>query len=167
MLHWWFTHLEGEIEVQGRRLERYRVWHPLDHVAVRYARRRADGSVGPGAAIHLHEVIGRNPRYRVDVVTDIEKLDESGFIHNPVFHGLRGLARMEYTFAPVAGGTQYDNCLIFGGTGVLTRPLSRLVAPLAFPSGKGEAWIRHNVEEVGLFEHFLPALYRKETGLRR
>jgi hypothetical protein len=34
-----------------------------------------------------------------------------------------------------------------------------------FDAAHGLAWLRHNVEEVGLLEHFLPALYRQETGL--
>lgn len=40
-----------------------------------------------------------------------------------------------------------------------TRPL-----PRAFPEQMGRAWLKHNVEEVGYFEHFLPSLYRNEAG---
>ncbi|MEZ5670765.1 MAG: hypothetical protein R3F55_25680 [Alphaproteobacteria bacterium] len=164
MLHWWFCHLEGEIEVDGRRLPRYRVWHPRDHIRVGYARRRPDGSIGPGAAISLKEVLGRDPRYVVDVVTEIEKLDEEGFIHNPRAHGLTGFARMEYAFTPVPDGTLYENCLIFGRAAWWFRLVRPLLEPLVFPRGQGEAWLRHNVEEVGSLEHFLPALFRRETG---
>src|SRR6185369_12541496 len=49
MLAWWFAHLEGDIRIGSRRYNRYRVWHPLDHVHASYAWRRPDGSVGPGA----------------------------------------------------------------------------------------------------------------------
>lgn len=164
MLAWWFAHLEGDVLVEGRRINRYRLWHPHDHVHASYARRRPDGSVGPGARIRLKEVLGGNPNFVVDVVTDIEKLDEEGFIHNPVVHGIAGLARMEYTFQAVPGGTLYENCLLFGLPGRAGRWLHPLLARVAFPSGKGETWLRHNIEEVGLFEHFLPALYRQETG---
>jgi len=165
MLAWWFAHLEGDVEVGGVRINRYRVWHPYDHVHASYARRLPDGSVGPGAAIHLREMLGANPAFVVDVVTDIEKLDEEGFIHNPVVHGIRGLARMEYRFEAVAEGTQYENCLLFGGRGTVARSLHPLLSRLAFPDGKGAAWLRHNIEEVGMFENFLPGLYRQETGL--
>ncbi|MDP4077018.1 DAPG hydrolase family protein [Acidovorax sp. A1169] len=165
MLAWWFAHLEGDVEVGSVRINRYRVWHPYDHVHASYARRLPDGSVGPGAAIHLREMLGANPAFVVDVVTDIEKLDEEGFIHNPVVHGIRGLARMEYRFKAVAEGTQYENCLLFGGRGTVARSLHPLLSRLAFPAGKGAAWLRHNIEEVGMFENFLPGLYRQETGL--
>lgn len=165
MLAWWFAHLEGEVVIQGRRIDRYRVWHPYDHVHASYAKRRADGSVGPGAVIRLKEVLGGNPRFVVDITTEIEKLDEEGFIHNPVVDGIRGLARMEYTFTPVADGTLYENCLIFGARGRLGRMLHPLLARIAFPPGKGHTWLRHNIEEVGMFENFLPDLYRQQTGL--
>jgi hypothetical protein len=164
MLAWWFSHLEGEIEVDGRRISRYRAWHPYDHVHASYARRRPDGTIGPGAAIRLREYLGANRRYLVDTVTDIEKLDEEGFIHNPRLHGVPGLVRMEYTFRRVLQGTLYENCLLVGGTAGWRRAVSPLVQRFGFDVERGLAWLRHNIEEVGLFEHFLPGLYRRETG---
>jgi hypothetical protein len=167
MLAWWFAHLEGTAELDdGRRIGRYRLWHPYDHVHASYDKRRPDGSIGPGAVIRLKEYLGANRRYLVDIVTHIEKLDEEGFIHNPVVHGLRGMARMEYTFREVPGGTLYENCLIVGPRHPALRWLAPLFRALAFPGGKGQAWLRHNIEEVGMFENFLPALYYRETGLR-
>lgn len=165
MLAWWFAHLEGEVTVGDRRINRYRLWHPYDHVHASYARRLRDGSIGPGAVIRLKEILGGNPNYVVDVHTVIEKLDEEGYIHNPIVHGISGLARMEYTFKRVPGGTLYENCLIFGKPGALGKLLTPLLARIAFPPGKGETWLRHNIEEVGMFENFLPQLYRQETGL--
>ena len=40
MLLWWFGHMEGDIEIDGNRYDRYRVWHPRNHVRNAYARRR-------------------------------------------------------------------------------------------------------------------------------
>src|SRR4051812_14528689 len=48
MLVWWFKHLEGDIVYDGQRLNRYRVWHPYDHIAIEYDRRNPDGSIGVG-----------------------------------------------------------------------------------------------------------------------
>ncbi|MFN2377799.1 MAG: DAPG hydrolase family protein [Candidatus Binatia bacterium] len=165
MLAWWFANLEGDVVVGGRPVHRYRLWHPYDHIHVSYARRRSDGTVGPGAAIRIKEILGGNPNYLVDITSEIEKLDEEGFIHNPVVHGVRGLARMEYSFRAVPGGTLYENCLLFGSPRPWFRLLRPVVRRLAFPEGKGETWLRHNIEEVGMLENFLPDLYRKETGL--
>lgn len=164
MLAWWFAHLEGDVEIDGRRINRYRAWHPHDHVHASYWRRLPDGSVGPGAWIRLREYLGANRRYEVNIRTAIEKLDEQGFIHNPVVHGISGIARMEYTFTPVAGGTLYENCLIVGGASGWRRWLNPLIERFVFTHEQGVAWLRHNIEEVGLFERFLPDLYRRETG---
>lgn len=165
MLVWWFSHLEGDVEIGGRRINRYRAWHPYDHVHASYARRRPDGTVGPGARIRLKEYLNANPAYAVDTVTDIEQLDAEGFIHNPRIHGVGGLVRMEYRFRRADGGTLYENRLIIGGERGWRRWLTPLMQRFGFPHERGLAWLRHNIEEVGAFEHFLPALYRKETGL--
>ena len=167
MLVWWFKHLEGDIELGGRHCLRYQIWHPIDHIAVGYARRRPDGSIGPGAQIHIREAFGGNPDYAVDIVTTIEKLDESGFVHAPWHLGIR-LAVLEYAFTPVAGGTFYENSITFGPDVPLLRPLfNSIVRPRVFPDDKARAWLTHNVEEVGNFEFFLPELYAKEAGAGR
>lgn len=71
---------------------------------------------------------------------------------------------MEYTFDRVLGGTRYENCLIVGASSLWLRPVNPLVSRFAFTPEQGDAWLRHNIEEVGMFEHFLPTLYRQETG---
>jgi hypothetical protein len=165
MLAWWFANLEGEIEFGGRRYNRYRFWHPRDHYHASYAKRRPDCRIGPGAAIRLIEVLGRNERFCVDTITHIERLDEGGFIHNPELHHRTGMVRMEYTFEPTPAGTLYQNSLTIGAHDTSWYPLVRpLVERFAFTPEQGRAWHRHNIEEVGMFEHFLPALYHQETG---
>ncbi len=164
MLLWWFQNLEGEVDINGQRVSRYRAWHPHDHVHASYARRCADGSIGPGAAIRLREYLGANRRHMVNIVTDIERLDEGGFVHNPRHHGIGGLARMEYRFTAVGGGTLFENCLIVGGRSGWRRWITPLVLRWVFRPEQGVAWLKHNIEEVGLLERFLPGLYRRETG---
>ena len=170
MLVWWFSHLEGDVEIGGRRYNRYRVWHPFDHVHASYAWKRPDGTVGPGAAIRLREILGRDLKHIVNVTTRIERLDEGGYVHSPALHvgperinfAVRGLARMEYAFTPVRQGTLYENSLVLGGESWWGPTATRVLTP----PGHGEVWIKHNVEEVGAFEQFLPALYYRETGRR-
>jgi hypothetical protein len=163
MLVWWFQHLEGEIEYEGKSLDRYHVWHPWDHVHVSYEKRLEDGSVGPGAVLRIVEYLGRNKKYVVNVISPIEKLDREGFIHNPRVHGLLPIARMEYAFKEIADGTIYENCLIVGWKGFSFRLLRPLIEFLFFDENHGQAWIKHNIEEVGQFEKFLPELYHKEN----
>lgn len=157
MLVWWFNNIEGDCEVEGQRYPRYRIWHPLDHVALRYVRRTSP--IGPGARFHIHEVLGRNPAWRVNVETDIVRLDTGGFIHRPRAFGLPvRLVEMSYTFERVRGGTQYTNSMTVGLASRVARPLNELLRARLFTEAHGRAWLKHNVEEVGNFEFFLPQL---------
>ena len=159
MLAWWFANLEGEMALAGKTWPRYLVWHPVDHISVRYARRRPDGSIGPGAQIHIREALGARLDYLVDVVTTIEKLDETGFVHGLRLLGVE-VMRLAYSFTPVAEGTLYENSLTFGPGAAPLRPLfNAVIRPRVFPDDRARAWLKHNVEEVGSFEHFLPGLY--------
>jgi DAPG hydrolase PhiG domain len=166
MLVWWFGHMDGEMAVEGVRYPRYRVWHPRDHVRHRYVRRSA--SVGPGAVFEIHEVLGRNPAHRVHTLTDVTQLDLAGFAHRPRTHGLR-VARMDYAWKRVPGGTLYENSLTVGlaGRGPLIRAFNALIRRYVFDESKGRAWLLHNVEEVGNFEFFLPGLYAAERSAAR
>jgi hypothetical protein len=163
MLVWWFTHLEGDLLYEGRWLNRYRVWHPRDHLAIEYSRRNPDGSIGIGCEIHLTEMLGANPDYLVDVHTEIIRLDEGGFAHRPLFHGLR-LAQMDYEFKEIDGGTVYKNSLTVGAKGLVGKLVNWVIRTFVFDEARGHAWIKHNIEEVGNFESFLPELYAIEGG---
>ncbi|MGE0313384.1 MAG: hypothetical protein AB7P21_17375 [Lautropia sp.] len=163
MLVWWFRHLEGDMEYEGLHVPRYQVWHPIDHQQVRYARRLADGSVGVGAELHIRERLGGDDRYRIDARSRIVKLDESGFEHHVRRFGVT-IATLKYAFESVAGGTRYRNSLTVGLEGRPGRWINPLIRRMLFGVAHGQAWIRHNVEEVGQFERFLPKLYALETG---
>lgn len=167
MVVWWLKHMDGEVEIAGRAIPRYRAWHPVDHVFVRYVRRADDGSnMGPGSRVHIRESFGAERRYRVDVVDDVLRLDEGGFVHVNRRAGLE-VARMEYVFEAVPGGTRYANRLIVGVPTPLLGPFNRHVTPRLFSDAQGRRWLRHNVEEVGNLERFLPALYDAERSRQR
>ena len=163
MLVWWFKHLEGELEVNGVKYDRYRVWHPRDHLFAEYAKPNDDGAVGVGSVIHLAEMLGANPEYLVHIFTEITKLDETGFIHQPRIHGLK-LAEMKYDFETADGGTKYTNSLTVGLKGVFSRVVNPLIRRLVFDEARGRAWLKHNIQEVGNFEFFLPRLFAESAG---
>ena len=163
MLVWWFSNLEGDIAIAGQKWPRYQIWHPVDHIAIRYARRRPDGTIGPGAQLHIREALGGRLDYLVDVVTTIEKLDQTGFVHSLQRLG-RPMVRLEYAFTPVADGTVYENSITVGPDNWLRPFFNLAIRPRVFPDDKARAWLKHNVEEVGNFEFFLPALYARETN---
>ncbi|WCL49224.1 DAPG hydrolase family protein [Leptospira sp. GIMC2001] len=163
MLVWWFKNIEGDISYKGGIYNRYRVWHPEDHVHNSYQERLPDGSIGVGAVLRIVEYLGRNKKYIVNITTKIEKLDEEGFIHNPKLHGILPMAKMVYSFKETEQGTIYENSLILGWKGWTWKLLRFFIEPVFFPPVRGYAWIKHNIEEVGQFEDFLPELYNKEV----
>lgn len=168
MLVWWFNNMDGTLRIGDVDVPRYRVWHPRDHVALTYLRPGRDGrKFSTGARIHIQEFFGADPRYRVDVVDDVGFVDETGLNHSLSVAGRR-VASMDYTFSPVAGGTRYENSLTVGiERPVLLRLLvNQVIRPWLFPEHMGRAWLKHNVEEVGNFQFFLPALYAAETSTR-
>ena len=144
MLVWWFSHLEGEVEIEGEKYNRYRVWHPEDHVFLEYAKRNSDGTVGVGSVIHLAEMLNANPKYVVHIYTEIKKLDETGYIHQPRIHGFQ-LAQMDYEFAEVSGGTFYNNSLTIGLKGVLGKLLNQIIRKFIFDEKRGKAWIKKKI----------------------
>lgn len=163
MLVWWFNHIDKEMVVDGISYPRYLLWHPRDHIAYQVVRRAPDGSVGAGARVRIVEAFGRNPGYRVDGVETVVRLDESGLTLTRSL-GSTEVFRLAHDFQPVAGGTRYLSKMLVGAGSGLTRSLfNGVLRPRLFPNEMGQAWLRHNIEEVGNFEHFLPELYAQSA----
>jgi hypothetical protein len=164
MIVWWFNNMAGTMRVGERDVPRYRVWHPLDHHSITYVRPAANGAnFGRGARVRIREFLDRNPRYEVDRVAEVDFLDETGMSMNVSSAGLR-LAEMRYAFKAVEGGTLYENSFIAGVKPALLRHLNKAILARLFPEEQGRAWLKHNVEEVGNLQFFLPDLYRELAG---
>lgn len=164
MLVWWFGNIDGESEIAGARYPRYRIWHPLDHISHAYVARARDGAkMGPGAKMHIVEMFQARPEYTIDVIATVERLDTGGFAHAEHVGGVE-VSRMDYRFTRVDRGTLYENELTVGFTlPGIGSALNRVLMPRVFPEQQGHAWIRHNVEEVGNLQFFLPALYAAQA----
>ena len=161
MLDWWFRHIGGTMTYQGKTLSRYRVWHPRDHIDWQLAGGPSD-SVGVGSRFRIVEAFGRNADYLVDSTELVEKLDETGILLTRSFGGEQVFS-LEHQFEAVREGTRYRSRMQVGGTGLVGRMFfNRFVGPALMSDGMGHAWLRHNIEEVGNFEFFLPALYASE-----
>jgi hypothetical protein len=159
MVAWWFRNIGGDMEVDGRRLSRYLVWHPQDHIHWELVRRGPDGGAGVGAQFRIVEAFGRNPDFYIDVIDTVTRLDASGITLVGYRFGQQ-VSCLSHDFLPIEGGTQYVSALTIGialaGVGRILNPL--LHATL-FTEAMGRAWLRHNVEEVGLLEHIVPLIH--------
>jgi hypothetical protein len=109
------------------------------------------------------EAFGANPDYLVHDVAHIPKNDDTGITLSVRKLGME-ILRIEHTFTPVSEGTLYKSKMRVGTKAVFARYfVNRLILPRLFTEAMGRAWLKHNVEEVGNFEYFLPALYAART----
>lgn len=164
MLRWWFEGVHLDMVYAGQRLPRYRVWHPRDHIALTKPRLDRTGLAGEGASLHIQEVFGRDGRCRVDSTEYVEKLDDSGIRLLKFVAGVRVFS-LEHWFTATPQGTRYESQMLVGASSpLLGRALNPLLTRRVFPESMGRAWLRHNVEEVGNFEFFLPELWSAREG---
>jgi hypothetical protein len=159
MIAWWFRHIGGDMEIGGTRLNKYLVWHPLDHIHWALARPGPDGGASQGAQFRIVEAFGRNPDFYIDVIDTVTKLDDSGITLVSSKFGLP-LTRLNHDFIAAQGGTRYVSTLTIGtDMPGLRHVLNPFVHRFVFPEAMGNAWLKHNIEEVGLLEHLLPRLH--------
>lgn len=161
MLLWWFRHIGGTMTYEGRIYPRYRVWHPLDHIHWSMTNPGSDGAAQVGSRFRIVEAFGRNPKHYVDSIETVVKLDEEGIrlvrreLGQEVFS-------LQHWFEAAPDGTLYRSRM---QVGVETRLGQHVLNPLLhrflFTNAMGYAWLKHNVEEVGNFEQFLPRLYHE------
>lgn len=164
MLEWWFRHLGEPMQWQGRQYPRYLVWHPVDHIRWALARPDARGGAGVGSRFRIVEAFGGDRRHLVDSTEEVVKLDQTGIRLVRRVLGLEVFS-LEHWFEPAAGGTRYSSCMQVGHESRLGQyVLNPLLQGRLFSARMGYAWLRHNVEEVGNFEQFLPALYAAEQA---
>ncbi|WP_031529280.1 DAPG hydrolase family protein [Dyadobacter crusticola] len=167
MLEWWFKNIGGEMTYQGRVCTKYRVWHPRDHIRWELHRNgRKDGSVGVGSYFRIVEAFGRNPDWTIDSAELVTKLDHTGIRLVKRILGIE-IFSLEHWFEPV-GDTDcsYRSLMSVGDEGWFGRLFfNRLIRPWIFTREMGFAWMKHNVEEVGNFEFFLPELYSSQTAV--
>jgi hypothetical protein len=165
MLLWWFSNIGGTMAYGDSVYPRYLVWHPHDHIRWELVREAPGGGAAVGARFRIVEAFGRNPDYFVDSTDTVEKLDKTGIRLCAYLLGDRVLD-LEHKFAPVPGGTRYDSRMVVGSSSLWGRLFfNRFVRPRVFTDEMGPAWLKHNVEEVGNFEFFLPNLYRHRLSL--
>jgi len=167
MIEWWFRHIGGDMEYEGRHYPRYWVWHPADHIHWALAKPAPDGGAGAGARFHIVEAFNRNPQWRIDTVEEVVKLDATGIRLRKCVLGLE-VSRLEHWFFPHPLGTQYISSLRVGSETLLgKRVINPLLQRYVMTEAMLHAWLKHNIEEVGNFEYFLPALYEKEHAGRK
>jgi hypothetical protein len=156
MLLDWFTHLGGTMRYGGVVIDRYLAWHPIDHIRWELARPAPRGGAAEGARFRIVEAFGGRPEFKVDVVDRVEKLDETGI---RLVQRVAGVVvfQLEHTWSAGSDGVHYVSVLDIGARSPLFTPVNRLLCR-RFPDEMVQAWVKHNIEEVGQLEYLLPQL---------
>lgn len=150
MVLWYLERVDTMIAWEGREVLAYRLWHPRDHI---YFKRK--GKFGPGDRWHIVEAFGANPKFLMQGVFRVTRLDDTGFTMESGPLGMP-VARMEERWTMGPKGLEWTIVQSFSPRlGALLRRVKRDMLA---------AWPKHNVEEVGRLPEFLPALY--ETRVR-
>ena len=164
MVAWWFGNIAGDMEVEGARVNRYLAWHPLDHIHWQLAQPGPDGRASTGAKFRIVEAFGRNPDFYIDVTDTVTRLDRTGITLASHKLGLQ-ISCLNHDFIAADSGTQYVSTLTIGtALPGLSTGLNPLIHRAFFTEAMGCAWLRHNVEEVGLLEHIIPSIYAPERS---
>lgn len=155
-LCWWFGHIGGDVVIGSVRMSRYHAWHPYDHIHWALARPGPNGAAEAGARFHIVEAFGRDTAYQINVIEDVTRLDQTGITLEKRVLG-QVVSRLSHDFGTGARGASYRSTLTVGFEApVLGHALNAAIRRFAFPEAMGRAWIRHNIEEVGLLEHLIP-----------
>lgn len=159
MLVWWFQNFDGETEWDGVRMPTYLLWHPVDHIKVTVLD-RADGAItSAGQRIHIQEAFGGDAEnWLLDSVVEIARLDDSGLTLEIHAAGDR-VFQLAHDFVGTDGGTLYRTQMLAGPQKWLPRQFWDVEK--AFGPERARRWVKHNIEEVGSFPHFLPDLYSR------
>ena len=164
MLLWWFRHIGDRMTYAGQDIPSYLAWHPLDHIHWQLAKAAPGGGAGEGARFRIVEAFDRRREFYVDSTEVVEKLDDTGIrlvrrvAGIPVF-------QLEHTWSDCPQGTHYVSVLDLGARSRLLDPVNRYLITRVFPERMARAWVKHNIEEVGVLEHLIPDALRQRSDV--
>jgi hypothetical protein len=139
----------------------YRLWHPYDHIAVRWTHRVLDsaGRLAPGSVLEIEENLGAEIPVRAR--TRVTRFDDEAF----EFEILQGPIRMGellHHYAATDGGASvYTEMRIDVRLPMIGAPATRIARRFRVSDRLLRTWIQHNVEESGETEKFVPALFQQ------
>lgn len=184
MIHWWFLHFPAlQVRLvdtpgyENQLAPGYLLWHPIDHVSARLSGTLGPGGVSrAGATIHIREAMQYDRfgwKYPVDAALKIFYVGPDGWGMGKTLPLLGPVMMLRIHFRDVFEngkqmGVHYHYEVVIGASGdnFITRQMNRKLTGQYGPEFF-EAWRRHNVIEVGVFENFLPALFAQKDDLSK
>jgi hypothetical protein len=151
MCLWYLERAGTQVSWRGIDVLAYWLWHPRDHIFF-----QRQGTFGPGDSWRIVEAFGAGRRFLLDGIFHVTKLDDTGFTMELRLLG-RPVAVMDERWQPGDQGLSWTVEMTVGSAAPGLRPFvrARVRSQMAFL----ERWRRHNVEEAGNLQHFLPELH--------
>lgn len=164
MIEWWFeVYAHLKVQIDGDIYDAFNLWHPRDHKYLRRADEGWSGPLKPGDRVSLSEAYGLSQEYSNKETVTIVRLDRQGFGLRAIRLGLT-VAELSYAFEDTPEGLKISTRLYVGvADGWAKTLINQVFVPLLFDEKKTEAWMLHNVEEVGSWENFLPVIFERRT----
>jgi DAPG hydrolase PhiG domain len=164
MIIWWFQNFPNiTVKLLGKQYPAYHLWHPYDHISVQKVPDTKGPAIREDSNLKIHEAFQRKPEYELNEKTKVSYFKEDGF-GLEVKKGPFVVGRLLHKFRDINGGLEYRSRLVAGvEKGVLRGFMNSKVLPKFMSQEKMQAWFTHNIEEVGCFENFLPALYERRS----
>lgn len=182
MIAWWFQHFTKLkvtlTDVEGyeqKQVPAYWLWHPSDHIEARLKGKLGkDDTPIAGAKIQIKETMQYKKygfKYPVDNELSIFYCEHDGWGMGKKIPLVGKMLCLRISFKDVyeAGkiiGVHYHYEVVAGTNkqNFITSILNQKIVG-QFTAEFWEAWITHNVIEVGTFENFLPALFSQRDDL--
>jgi hypothetical protein len=162
MVAWWYQKLPvSTVEIGGVRYPFYHVFHPTEHGRIRVVEPATDGTpgMGVGALVAREEWFGPFDSKGAGRIT---AFGASGMVVVPEVAGL-AFGEIQHSFEATPTGTQYRVVSTIGVEWPLIgSAVNALIRQTMYPQAMLQQWERHQVEEVGMLQHFLPALYNSK-----
>jgi hypothetical protein len=118
----------------------YHVFHPTEHGRIRVTEPASDGAPGMGAGRVTH-------------------MSANGMTVVPEVAGLN-FGEIQHFFEPIPTGTQYKVISTIGVQWPLIGgAVNALIRYKMYPEAMLTLWERHQIEEVGMLQHYLKSLY--------
>jgi hypothetical protein len=159
MLAWWYRVLPlGVVEFDGATRPLYHLFHPTEHGRIWIEEPAADGQpgVGAGGVVARYEWFGP---YDSEGAARVVELSPQRFVTRPQVLGFT-IGEIRHTWGTSPQGATYSVDTVIGVDWPVVGPwVNALLRRYVFSEGMLREWERHQVEEVGLLPHFLPALY--------
>jgi len=169
MLAWWYRVLPlGTVELDGAMRPLYHLFHPSEHGRIWVEAAASDGrpGVGAGGIVARYEWFGP---YDSEGAGRVNELSTQRFVVRPLVAGVQ-FGEILHQWGASPDGATYMLDSIIGVDWPLIGPaINALLRRHVYSDAMIREWQRHQVEEVGLLPHFLPALYeqRNERNIYR